>query len=298
MTNLIAAENKKLYQRQTGQDVRQGILGDLNGVIYEPGRDGWVRVRFPSNPDDPEGRLYTPYTLARVGGVFEMNAGDAVLVNYDQDGELSVTGIDFQGQVAQGRNPLAANPADKQTGYAVTQDQIMSLRSHAVSTPGTPTLEVALRCWVYIRDNVAYWYPGELLDASGEQPATNTHRLFGLFVTPDNTSEIVSSTAQSETVDLDLTDVQELLDAASPFAVPAWAWRIRGDASDISGANYDTGDNFLDMRQFINVPSIAMQPDTISWTAIIKSGQQAQWVDNLDITGSLDIQGSCLVWAG
>lgn len=231
------------FRRVTGQDIRKGVLGDANGVIYEPGRPGYVRVRFPA----PDG--YTKYTVVRMRGTVEMEPGAAVTVGYDEDEELAVVSIDFAGQVQQGRNPLIVNSAANTSALSgvLSQSQIATMMSHPTEPAST---DVVVRAWVYIRNGVFHVFTGERVALDSYIPTTpGQHRIAALFLRPDDTVEVKASTAKATTIPLGLNDVQTCLTAASTNSAPVWCWRLVYGQTTIADA-----DSWLDMRQFINIP--------------------------------------------
>ena len=48
-------QRKRRIRRKLGLEFRRAILGDSAGVVYEPGRPGYVRVRYPASGDNSDG---------------------------------------------------------------------------------------------------------------------------------------------------------------------------------------------------------------------------------------------------
>lgn len=243
---------RRRYRRQTGQEIYRAVLGDANGVIYEPGRPGYMRVRTR------EALGLSPYATVRVGGVFNVEPGIGVLLAHDADGELSITGPDFSAQVAAGYDPGLNNPADPNAWGYIDTAMIAILRCEAMSTPATDSTSVAVHSFFYIKAGQAHLFAGDDIDLAAYIPAAETdHVLAGVFLENDDTLGSYASIEQAITTALDLTDVQECLDQAPRDAVPVWFWALYGGLTRLTN-----DESFLDGRQLFT-QSVGFQVDSI-----------------------------------
>ncbi len=232
--------------RQTlNLDKKRASLGDSNGAIYVPGKQGYVYVR----EKQADGLGIRKEVRLHPNANIPIRVGLAVLLGYDDDNELCLMQSDFAGQVQQGSNPWANNPLDPAFKY-VNQLQFMTLLCHSTSPL---SMKVVVRAWIYIQDNTVYGYAGELLDLTSSVPAAGNHLLAGIFIKNNQTAEIKLSTAQSTLDPLDLTDIQECVTASTTGSVACWFWRLYGGQTVVNDKAFPDGDNFLDGRQIINV---------------------------------------------
>lgn len=242
--NIRVEEFSRQIKRKLGLVTYPATLGDASGVIYEPGKPGYVRVRYRT----AAGLSLPP--VVRMRAVLPPDPDTAVLVGYDKQGELAVIEGDFDGLLAQGVNPMVMNAADRNVyGYTASSSINIAL-SHAVSTPDTASTDVAVRSWIYVLDGTWYYFPGERVDLSVSIPAAGLHCLAGLYLKTDQTIEVLVSTDKDLLDPLGLDDVQEIETAKTAGSIPIWFWALGDGQTTITDA-----DSFLDGRQFINVSS-------------------------------------------
>src|SRR5574342_207793 len=235
---------RRMIQARLNLNKRRASLGDANGVVYVPGKQGYVYVREKQADGLGIRKEVRLHPLANI----RIEPGLAVLLGYDDDNELCLMQGDFSGQLQQGANPWANNPLDPAFKF-VNQDSITTLLSHSTSPL---SMSVVVRSWIYITDNTAYSVPTTLVDLTASVPAAGNHLLAGLFVKTDQTIEVKLSTAQSELDPLDLTDVQECVTGATAGSSPCWFWRLYGGQTVVNDKRFaDGGDSFLDGRQII-----------------------------------------------
>jgi len=283
-TSTSIAELKQRIEKRLRLNVERAVLGDENGRIDEPGRPGYVRVRRQTS----EG--LGKYEVVRERGVFVRTPGAAVKVGLDSDGELAVIEGDFAGQLAQGANPLLNNTANTDIYQWVGQSQITTLYSHALTTATTLSTSVAVRAWIYVRNNTLQRFPGAQVSLSSYIPASGLHRIAVVFVTVDNSTEVVSSTTKNTLDPLGLTDVQECLDARSPGSYPVWAWKLADAQTSIT-----ENDKYLDVRGIINVDAVDgvdTFPTALRGPVLVPSNRAITVSGHIDATdGYLKIEG-------
>lgn len=232
--------------RKLNLQPRRAILGDRGGVIDEPGRPGYVRVRYPASPENTDALAYP--TTVRMNAVVPKKLNKAVLVGYDSDGEIAVINSDFSGSLAAGENPIVNNPADEINARYVDQSNITTLRCQPVG-PGAP-LSVSVLGWPYV-DGLGVYHPfiGEQTSVTSYIPAAaNEVCLVLVALKTDDTLEITQSTDQNENIPLDSTDIQECIDGLTASSKPIKLYRLVNGMTAILDEH-----DYMDMRQFINV---------------------------------------------
>lgn len=232
--------------RKLNLNPRRAILGDQNGVIDEPGRTGYVRVRYPASPENSNSLAYP--TTIRMNAIVPKKRNQKVLVGYDDDGEIAVIKADFSGTLAGGENPIVNNPADQEVFRYVDQRNITTLRSQAVG-PGAP-MWVSVLGWPYVDSaGVYHEFIGEQINLTSSIPGTANHvRLALVALKTDDTLEIKTSTSQDQSNPLDSTDIQECIDSLTDGSTPVHLYKLVNGMTDILDEH-----DYMDMRQFINV---------------------------------------------
>lgn len=227
------------FRRVVGLDDRKAIIGDSTGVIYEPGRPGFARVRYPSS----NGFGYP--TVVRIGVPVDLSNGLAVKVGW-KDGELQIKSVDYGAMQAGGWNPLQAAAVSQQVN-AID----LNLSPILISTPFIgKSLYVTLFPFRYIRNGTVHDFTGVSggIDLSSYVPGSSgQNRVVGIYLKPDDTSEVKASTSTNDP--LGTTDFQESLNASSDGSIPAVFWRMYYGQTALA----DT-DKLWDCRQWINVP--------------------------------------------
>lgn len=228
---------------------RRAVLGDNSSpaVVDEPGKPGYVRVRYAASGNNSSG--FTFPNVVRLRANISKNPGTPVIVGYDIDGEPAVIDADFNGLEQGGYNPLTSMVVNQDVNGFVDLNQSPLLRSQPKG-PGQP-LYVSVLPLIYIdAAGTLQWFAGQEIDLESYIPAgTGEWCLAGLFLTSANTVEVVTSTDQPLNDPLDETDIQECIDGRSTDALPIACWRLVNGQTSIA----DT-DKFFDARQWINVP--------------------------------------------
>lgn len=231
-------------------DVPTCTLGTESGEIYVPGRPGYVYVRIKQSDS------FSAPIQVRCQATIQLIAGNPAYLGRDFDGELCVLRPAVDAQIQAGFNPLNNNPAAQISYQYVSQERILT----AVSFPlDPPVMKVGVKPLKFIYNGDIYTFPGAATSTL-TAPSAGQHQLVGVFIkTSDQTLETVTSTAQDTLDPFDDTDVQELLDGASANTIPIWAWELYGGQTGITVDN-----SYLDMRQFINMPSVGSASSTLT----------------------------------
>lgn len=236
---------QKIFRRATGQDRRVMVLGNASGIVDVPGKAGYVYVR------DQLAAGYGKTTIARMEANIKKLNGAAVLVGIARDGTLAVMEADFATMEVQGLPaPLVNSNDDTAQGYPDLR-KVGILQSHIY--PGS-AYTVAIRKFIYLLDGVFYSYNGYEggLDLTSYVPGTANYHCFAmLLLTTAGTIEVKTSTSQSEADPLELADLNEAYASATAGSIPIGAWRLAESGSAL------TNDDFVDLRQWINVSSVS-----------------------------------------
>jgi len=216
--------------------------GDWSGVIDVPGQPGFCWVR----PFVAGGNLGKPIAVQWRQGV-RRQFNDTVAIR-ERKGNWIVEDIDFDGQAAGGSNPAPQPQPQPQTEQWVSQRRISTLVVHPTAPP---TSSVAVRGFMLLRNRTIQKVEFSV-DLSAEFPSAGEYLYAGLFLKPDLTIEVSSSTAKDKNDFLTIAaDLQETITGASAGSLPIWAVIVDGDETTIRGQDIDLG---VDLRQFINTP--------------------------------------------
>lgn len=260
MADVVYENVKRRVRRVLNLDTRRAVLGDANGVVYEPGRVGYVRVTYPASDNNSTGRTFPTVVRLRVN-IDTSDVGKPVIVGYDREGLPAVIDVDFTGSETSGRNPIGdVTTTNPLTNNTVDLNYSPILRSQPFGT-GAP-LYVSVLPFYYIRHRTIHAFSGVDggIDLSGSRPGTaNQWLLAGIFLKSDDTTEVTVSTAQDLAEPLDETDIQECITGSSSGAIPVCMWILRNGQTSIA----DT-DKFFDARQWINVPPVPSSAYTVT----------------------------------
>jgi len=233
-------QTRTLFRRAIGKDDRKAIIGDVDGVIYEPGRTGFVRVRYPSSDG------FGWPTVVRLGITAALTPGLPVKVGW-RDDELQIKSLDNGGIDAGNWNGYIGTTTNQQTNGVD-----LNLSPILISTPfgASKPLYVTLFPFKYIRNGTVHSFTGVSggVDLSSYVPGSaDQSRVVGIYLKPDDTHEVKASISTGDP--LGDSDFQESLNAATDGNIPAVFWKMRTGQTLIS----DT-DKLWDCRQWINVP--------------------------------------------
>lgn len=235
------------FQEMFGLRPRRASLGDINGRIDEPGRPGYVRVRFPV-----QGGFSEYVTVLNKAGT-NKTPGTGVIVGKDVDsGEIAALRLDFQALLSQGTNPTSSNPADPNNTYFITQMRLVTFVSHPVSSAANSMLVAVQTGTVSDLDADTFTlFPGEQIDLTAYIPGGGGEWCLAcLFWEPSgNTIEVFASTPKISPTDLGMDDINECFGLRSTGSLPIWAWQLyNGQTGIAAGAPADGGDDFMDLR--------------------------------------------------
>jgi hypothetical protein len=221
-----------------------------NGTeIRDRNRPGYVYVTMES----ADGTRYA--RSLRLKCVVQMQLGLRVLVGLDHDFEWAVMEVDVQGQAQQGFDPLSNNPADPNYGKPTQQDDLLTLKCYAISTPDYPSTKVVVKPFMFRRAGAWYMMPEQQIDLAPYIPVTaNRQVLAYIFLDPTNTPPTYGVTTSDEIAlveTFEIGDIQACEDntGLDGQAIPVKFWRLYTGQSSIT-----QDDERRDGRQLINVP--------------------------------------------
>lgn len=247
-------------RRKLGLERKRARLGDGNGRVYVPGRDGYVYVRFAASENNTNS-VTTP-TVVRLRANIAVTHDLAVIVAHDPDGVLAVMEADFGGLEQAGTNPLSTLSTNQEINGYIDLSYSPILRSQPVG--GSEALYVSVLPFLYVSGTTLNVYMGEKLDLTSYIPASaDEWCLVGLFLKTDNTVEVISSTAKSTADPLGADDIQECITGATALSVPICCWQLTNGQTEI----VDT-DKFFDARQWINIPQTSGSGSGVDRTAL------------------------------
>lgn len=255
---------------------RQAILGNGSGLIDIPGVTGYQYVRFRQGAG-----FSNPIPVRGGGGNYPVDENAEVWVVPDYDGQLIIRGGNHEGLINQGYNPVSNNALDKRNNW-VYQQQITTLLCTAVGTENTPSLEVAVQPFIYeYPDTILNHFVGGKADFTSLIPSSGQHRVGVVFLNLGTGAlSVAGSTAKADILALAFDDIAEVVADKTAGTMPVWAWRLRGDATNLSAA-----DSFEDLRTLWNIPASfftlvltagngieVTENDTNDWTIGIANG--------------------------
>jgi hypothetical protein len=216
------------YRLNNNLDARRAVVGDADGNYIWPQFPGYVIIREQTS----NGLSVARPVLPPAGKTISLTAGTDVLLEVDQFGQLRIAEPDTKAAMSKGSNPIGAIVQPLPT-MRTAQSEIETL---AVLPTAPPSLNVIIKSWNPIIDNIAYQFPGALGNLTDYVPATDEMCYAVIFVKSDYaTTEIFASTPRSVTdLPLDIDDIQECLDAKTAGSTPVYALTLVGDQSAIT----------------------------------------------------------------
>ena len=239
-------ELRRQIRRVVGLDIFKATLGDADGRVDAPGLPGYVVIRYVQ-----AGGAFSQPVTVRFRAVMKKKPGAAVVVSFDDDGELAVLRPDFVGETSAGTQPQGDNPADDNVSYFIQQQRLLTFVCHPVSSAAdSMLLAVQTGTVVDLSTDTFTLFYGSQEDLTSYIPAgAGEWCLACLFWKDDNTIEIFASTPKTNPDDLGIDDINECMAARTEGSLPIWAWRLyNGQTGIASGAPADGGDDFMDLR--------------------------------------------------
>lgn len=243
-------ENEQLrrqFRRVTRSETYPIVIGDANGVVWDNPvlRPGDVRFRFMTSDGLSSG---LPPVAPMGAGAGQMRPGASARLGFDYDGSPIIIAPNIAAQRQQGFNVSLNNAAaTPPASQFVNTDQFLPFVSH----PTTPvSLSIAIRSLLTIHNRQVSLFNGAADDLTSLIPAAGNQCLAAYFLKTDGTIETVASTVQSIVLPLDLTDIQELVDASSVGSIPGQMWWLHDGQTTIVDS-----DAMLDARQYVNIPT-------------------------------------------
>lgn len=237
---------RKQIRRVIGLDIYRATLGGEDGRVDAPGLPGYVVIRYIQ-----AGGAFSQPVTVRFRAVMKKTPGAAIIVGYDDDGELAVLRSDFVGETSVGTMPQGDNPADDNVSYFIQQQRLVTFVCHPVSSAADSMLVTVQSGTVIDLANKTFsYFFGSQEDLTTYIPAgAGEWCLACLFLKPDYTIEIFASTSKTSPDDLGFDDINECFAATTTGSLPIWAWRLyNGQTGIASGAPADGGDDYMDLR--------------------------------------------------
>lgn len=206
---MITPTTRRRVRQRLRLDRTLGFLGRPSDLAVRHSSTGTYYVREELS----SGSLAPPVSLPLLPGAYVPPQYNVVVeLGYDATGQRTILGLQPEVAAIQGINPLALNPGDPASRGLIRQEELGNLlcRPHPVEA-----LTAQVLPGLAIFGSTAVKYAGGTIDLSGEIPASGKHAYVGVLLKADGTLETASSTAQSTSSALDVTDVQEVLDAAT-----------------------------------------------------------------------------------
>jgi len=288
----------KEYRRQniTRKQVRRAVLGDRNGVVYDPQDPSRVRVRYYSSTDVNGNATYTPYTLVKAGTVNYLDRPNrGVLVGYDTEGELAILGADTQEYRAAGINPAILNLAASQNRFIYLRN-VVRLMSRPVGTTNTSSTLINVQPTVFYYDNEVAAYRGTETQASKPDlashiPGENLQNIAVVWLSlMDNDEYVTSSTPKALGEDINDDDFAECVSDRPFEAVPIQTYRLQNAQGAVTSSAL-----YRDLRQFINMPDVHGFPSPVSYRERIRAGRKSMTYGTLQVTKHLVVEGHLAV---
>lgn len=236
------------YRRVNNLDLLPAVAGDAAGNINDPALPGNVYVRVQTSNGLSDKRS------VRVSSQLQtyLRPGLAVLLGQDQQGRLQIIGINNDGLIAAGTNPLAYQAQQLTTGTPQSTFETLRL------IPTSPaSLIVCLKSWYVVVGTTLYYFPGALVNLTSSVPSAGNMLYAVIGVKSDFiTTEVQVSTARS-LIDTPLSaaDIGEAVALLSVGTTAAWAVKLIGGQTTITQNDIDTDGK--DLRQLVNTGSTA-----------------------------------------
>lgn len=283
----LNAETRRLRRNNRKQGNRLGVLGDGQGNLYAD-QAGLFWAYWSGSRDANGNTTIGQVFRVRPGSAnYIPQAGRAVWIGRDDEGQLEVKGAFFSDLVNTDFDPRSVNPNDPYRQFVYTPN-IVTFRSDSVATAEDTGLLVNLDQLFYV-DAYGQWQHwngtavGTHLDLAPYVPGVDMHLYALIYLkTLENLAAIAISVAQSLFSPLDFTDIQECFDAADPEILPSRVYELANNQTTLIASPVRD----IDLRQWVNVPARLGNPNPITRRERIRAGQQAIWHGELTISGA------------
>jgi hypothetical protein len=274
---------------------RGAVIGDGNGNVYAGIGQTWVRFRAGNDA----------YGTVTYGPPVKVNNGDAnywdkdnapVRIVYDEYDELTIKGIDNREARSAGLDSRMLNYGSKISRWFLLKYATRGACRPVGNSTDTSTL-VSVRKLLYDDNYGDIGYLPETgrqsskIDLASYIPAAGYHRIVCVFgrIGAD-TYQVVGSTAQLESSDLDITDFQECFDQRDFETIPLGAFKLHNAQTTV-----DIRDYADDLRQFVNMPQREGFPNPVAKKTILRVGMSQTISGKLTITGKLTVTGKLTI---
>lgn len=254
MANLVDRQFRRQYRKKHKLDTRLAFLGDGNNParVRVPGRAEMVYIQYPASGGNTN-NLGWP-TVVKMDINLTDAAGIGVIIGIDDEGDVAVLKLSSKSAASGGNNPAPNTPGNALNQWVdLNQSPLLRVQPMGAGAP----LYLSMLGVPYIdKDGVVHDFRGISggMNISSFLPASpGEWRLIAPWKKSDDTHEITGSTAQSQSDPFDVTDLQELVDAASLDSMPSSVWIARYGQTIFA----DT-DKYMDWRQWLNIPGDAV----------------------------------------
>jgi hypothetical protein len=274
---------------------RPAVVGDESGIVYAgPGK---IWVRFRGGLDANGAVTFAPAVKVYRGSSNYWDKPNApVRIGYDANDHLVVLGIDNQEAENAGLDSQMLNYGSKSSRWFLLKYATRAACRPVSNSDDSSTL-VSVRSLIY-DDNYGDLNrlpdtarQADKIDLASYVPAAGYHRIVVVFArTIANTFQVVGSTAQLETSDLDLTDYNECFAQRDAETIPLAAYKLYGGQTAVV-----IRDMSEDLRQFVNMPQREGFPNPVAKKTILRAGMSHTVSDKLTITGKLTVKGKLTI---
>lgn len=234
---------RTIYRRANNLDLLPAVVGDISGNVNDPAFPGNVYVRVQTSNGLSDKRS------VRVSSQLQtyLKPGLSVLMGYDQQNRLQIIGINNDGLLAGGTNPLSYQT--QQTSSGTVQGDIETLRLVPTSPP---SLTVCLKSWRDVVGATEYDFLGLPVDLTSYLPSAG-NMLYAVIGVRDDylTGEVQVSTERS-IIDtpLDLADRNEAIALLTAGTNPVYAVKLVSTQTAITET--DIRQDGVDLRRMVN----------------------------------------------
>lgn len=278
---------RSLFKRRVG-DADLAYLGDSHGEgarVDVPGTDDYVYVHFATGGVDENGfAIYSTPQMAWVGNVAYPNVpGCPVYVGIGYSDILEIKAVHPRGLRQAGISARVLNPLNQQSKFVYLWQLTMGL-ANAVGTTASASFLVTIKSFRHYVGNIFQTFetpgPADMVDLEPYVPAADMHCYAAIWLdTYTNLPVVTTSTAQALTIQMDLTDIQELTVNRPADAIPLKAFHLSNDQTSVRASAQDT-----ELRQVLNTPQLWGFPNILSHLERV-------WPNRTLVTGPYTVSG-------